>query len=81
MRSTGTTAIANCEPCGVAMLRICMSEGCETKTLGPYCIDHEVDASDRTPDGEFPDPVDGLKVLLHDTLMPTARRHAPKLEQ
>ena len=33
----------------MAMLRVCTAEGCETKTLSLYCIDHEggsVDASD-----------------------------------
>ncbi len=26
----------------MGMLRVCSSEGCETKTLGLYCIEHEV---------------------------------------
>jgi hypothetical protein len=25
----------------MGMLRVCSTDGCETKTLGPYCIDHE----------------------------------------
>jgi hypothetical protein len=25
----------------MGMLRVCTADGCETKTLGPYCIEHE----------------------------------------
>jgi hypothetical protein len=25
----------------MGMLRVCSADGCETKTLGPYCIEHE----------------------------------------
>jgi hypothetical protein len=30
----------------MAMLRVCATVGCDTKTLGLYCIDHEGDAAD-----------------------------------
>ena len=34
----------------MAMLRICSADGCETKTLGRYCLDHELGAVDAGDD-------------------------------
>jgi hypothetical protein len=29
----------------MAMLRVCTADGCETKTLGLYCVEHERDTT------------------------------------
>jgi hypothetical protein len=29
----------------MTMLRVCTAAGCETKTLGLYCVDHEGDSA------------------------------------
>jgi hypothetical protein len=35
----------------MGMLRICAAEGCETKTLGEFCIDHELTLGTEAPVG------------------------------
>ena len=37
----------------MGMLRICAAEGCETKTLGELCIDHEATVSTESPGGRL----------------------------
>ena len=44
----------------VAMLKTCAADGCETKTLGRYCIEHEAASTDRPAAANDTDDGEGL---------------------
>jgi hypothetical protein len=42
----------------MAMLRICTTDGCETKTLGDQCLEHELAIAQVRPDPEHQLPLE-----------------------
>ena len=47
----------------MAMLRICSADGCETKTLGLHCIEHEEAAADAANVLDSVVSLDGLELV------------------
>jgi hypothetical protein len=51
----------------MTMLRICTTEGCETKTLGDQCLEHELARAIAPPE---PDAENQLPLESHNARVP-----------